>query len=1410
MKTFRFLITLALLLFITSEMQAQVVSNNNEDEVNKVDTRFAQDFVPGQVLVKFKDNSSIQVRRVNGKYRSASISAVDQLLQSYGVDDMEKLFPEEKVAKPKSQLRKRKAYNGTIVEEKNLDKVYWIKTNVLRPDSTLQLIEQLKAMDDVEYAEPNYYAYITSEGMPLSTCYNSALSSSSKIGVAKAETEQSVICSSPEQNPLYSQQWGIKALNIDQLWDKPIINKKRPVIAILDTGVDINHPDLVDNIWTNPREAEGETAYDDDNNGIVDDVHGWNFVDNYYDLTDRNSHGTHVAGIAAAADNGVGIIGANPLALIMPVKVMNDRGQGDVATICRGIKYAADNGADVINMSFGGRGFSNVEKEALDYAYITSILVASAGNYGKDIYNEYNPAEPGTLYPAAYYLVLGIQATSSGGGLASFSNYDPDGPIFSEDGADGRNYEIKAPGAGILSTVPDGGYKNMSGTSMSSPLFAGAVSALQMVKEYSSRDVLFGDLIHLKADFAQIYSDESHRIPKLDVCSIDTDDSSGNNNGQIDVGETILFSTILRNTWADATNIKLNLAVEERYQDFVDVLNPEVDFGWSLSAYARTIGTTPFRVRFSDDIGDGTRIKFLLSASCNENPEPVIQKMYVSVNNKSYLSSLIFNDTTIVAGKTLRIDKQITFQNGTILTIDPGACIEFIDEGRISGCTFNAKGTPDKPIRIKTLDDKQHSIHSTTSFQITTYGVYSNSDSTIFTLDKSPITPYYFSLSREKIIYYNIGESDPQKVFRLDDYINIPDSYDDIRVLLRDPEYITSAVKNLLKDYDDYCEEHKEGELSTNARISGNSYSFRIENNSISYCIFEGNITFWGGYDYLNINDCIYDNINNNPSVRAVRTNIYNSWIGEAPVTFSHSNIINCYFNSPGWYGNQSTCNIFTISPYIFKNGNNDYIDHAKNPSYLGTSREDLVRPHLIETDYGYGFGTIDLSNMPSRPYAEAHGIVWKVVVNGKDAQDEFEDLAPLGVGRHKFEVYFNRPMNVAVAPKISFGVREPYTQHAVTEDGSWSADSLIYTAYFTITGKTASDGPNLIYVYGAEDNEYFEIPYEKTRFNINIQAAGSMATGFAGEAGLGKVTLTWNNDENDFDDAMGFNLYRYTMVNDSTASDTLMVNKEIIDLETTEYIDYDVTPGTTYYYLYKVLSTDLREYDVSNTVAVTPLTSTKGDANGSGDVDVADVITTVNYAAGQSPKPFIFEAADMNEDTAIDILDVIGIIKTILNPNAETKPMIEATATYTIEDGVVYVDSPVALAGVQVQVATAEDADISVADDLKGFEHTAAWLSDNDYLFLAYNMNGKTLAPGKHALLYIGDSKISQMRLSDADGHNVMAIGSEATGIDRMATDVMKVKGIYDLQGRKISGNGDMKNLPKGIYIVNGQKVVR
>ena len=271
------------------------------------------------------------------------------------------------------------------------------------------------------------------------------------------------------------------------------------MIAIIDTGVDLTHPDLKDNLWTNQAEAEGEAGYDNDGNGFKGDVHGWDFINNTPNIRDNNMHGTHVAGIAAAANNGIGIIGANPLALIMPVSVMQSDGTGDVATIIQGINYAVANGATVLNLSLGTYANSHALRQALENAYSTAVIVAAAGNDHKCINSTHHPnpcygAAP--MFPAAYSFVLGVQATNQDGDLASFSNYDDDGQFFSavttKNDPDGFNYELKAPGTNMLSAIPGGKYKVLQGTSMAAPLVAGAISALKMVKDYETQEFLWG------------------------------------------------------------------------------------------------------------------------------------------------------------------------------------------------------------------------------------------------------------------------------------------------------------------------------------------------------------------------------------------------------------------------------------------------------------------------------------------------------------------------------------------------------------------------------------------------------------------------------------------------------------------------------------------------------------------------------------------------------------------------------------------------------------------------------------------------------------------------------------------------------------------------------------------------------
>ena len=1470
-----------LLLCATATPAFSQVSNDNEDEVNKIDQRMTKDFVPGQVLVKFKDASHVSVRRTKGKFQSASLAGVDAVLKDFGADDMEQLLPNEK---PRRTLRKTKAFNGTIVQERDLSQLYLVKLKEENLSRTTELVSKLNELDEVEYAEPNYKLY----------------------------TLDNTIDGFSGGNPFATNQWYLEEYGVTQLWDKPIVDGTRPVIAIIDTGVDLTHPDLVDNLWTNTAEAEGEEGYDNDNNGFKNDVHGWDFINNTPNIRDNNMHGTHVAGIAAAANNGIGIVGANPLAYIMPVSVMQSDGTGDVATIIKGVNYAAANGATVLNLSIGTYANSQALRQALGNAYQDCVIVAAAGNDHLAIYPECGmPAGP--MFPAAYSFVLGVQAYGIGG-FASFSNYDCDGPNYSvkstHNDPDGFNYELKAPGVNILSTIPGGNYKALSGTSMASPLVAGAISALRMVKEYDNQETLWGDLLHTD-NVAQAYY-LTERPAELDFTLLqfrdrkelnETTDEDYSNDGQVDAGETVSIYPVIRTTFGEASNIKLTLEMGDEFEDptVVDIVTPTADFGMHLDAYGKGVSLNPVQVKIADNVADNRHIKMKVVATCDESSQAFEMPFTLVVNNMIKIHGLTTGNMTLTADHVYYVDDNLVVMEGDTLTIEPGTRLEFAADVKLSSFgKLIANGTPEDPIvftgHVGEAPWKGIETHESGQISHDWKEIYTNADSTLFTLLPTEQTPIKIYVFFENVYYNSQSEEDPGRSFYLSDYLTggLYDFYDIVggghynwdlsnkQHLLTDPSFLTPAVLEMLNDWKEWIS-HYQYEPGRNNQTKCNCYFtgwsiFDNPRDIISYCRIDGVVGDHEGGNIYNywpyMKDCeisprwnwntlffmryingernVVKNAENNcfysGDIRDLRySNIVNNGMTYDAARYSQlkeNNYFNNYFKysaSGKYYGKFYS---------LFYKKTTPSIDHANFPSYLGTSREDIVRPYIYEMGNAPDtYGQIDLSNMRTTPVPEAHGIVWKVVVNGYDAQDEFEQLPPLGVGKHKFEVYFNRPMNVAVAPKIFFGVRDPWTQHAVAEDGAWSADSLIYTAYITIDGKTKSDGINRIYVYGAEDNEYFECPYEKDRFNINIQAAGSMATGFSAEAGLGRVDLTWNNENNNFDDAMGFNVYRYKeyealvpVLNEwgneipeldengnyqydengdwirkkemKTLRDTVRINTSIIDVTETSFTDYDVTPGETYYYYYKVLSTDLQEYDISNVVAVTPLTASLGDANGDTEVDVSDVMTVVNYASGLQPKPFIFEAADINTDLAIDILDVIGIIQKILHPEggANSLAVNEAEAIYTIEDGQLFVESPVALAGVQVQLAADEGTTFTTTETLKGFEQASAWLSDNDYLFLAFNMNGKVIPAGKHALLNIGDAEIARIRLSDGQGHNVRAIpGDNTTTVNRLASDAMNIKGIYTTSGIKITGDATKtQQLPKGVYIINGEKVVK
>jgi len=288
----------------------------------------------------------------------------------------------------------------------------------LPPDMTVEnALEVYNNDSDVEYAEPNYYVYFTKTPDDISFSklwglHNTGQSVNETSGTSDADID------APEA-------WEITTGSSDV------------VVAVVDSGVDYNHPDLSANIWTNAGEIE-DNGIDDDGNGYVDDVRGWDFVDDDNVPLDSHDHGTHVAGIiAAVGDNATGITGVGWTAKIMVLKA--GTAFGTIVDTVSAIEYASANGAHIINCSYGSPNFSQTEKDAIDAS--SAVVICAAGNDGTN--NDISPN-----YPSDYTSsnIISVAATDQNDGLATFDTGSSNFGVTSVD--------VAAPGTNIYSSRP--------------------------------------------------------------------------------------------------------------------------------------------------------------------------------------------------------------------------------------------------------------------------------------------------------------------------------------------------------------------------------------------------------------------------------------------------------------------------------------------------------------------------------------------------------------------------------------------------------------------------------------------------------------------------------------------------------------------------------------------------------------------------------------------------------------------------------------------------------------------------------------------------------------------------------------------------------------------------------------------
>ena len=308
-------------------------------------------------------------------------------------------------------------------------------------ENVIDTIEKLKAMPNIEYAEPNYNVYEFSE--PNDTYYQNG--------------KQAVL----------------DLIGAKKLWDFDI-DCSDVTVGVMDSGIQTNHEDLIDNIWVNTGEIAGD-GIDNDGNGYIDDIYGWNCGDSNGDVSYVSNHGVHVAGIVSAVtDNSKGVASVARNAKIASIKIFNSRGKSTLSYIIEGINYAKKNDINIINCSFGGAGWGStsvsIVKSAIE-AVPDIFFVIAAGNIATSTPQADNDRT--AVYPSQLTKdldnVISVANTTSSDELSSTSHY----------GA--TSVDIAAPGTVIYSTIPTSSYGTMSGTSMATPMVASAVAVMRAV-----------------------------------------------------------------------------------------------------------------------------------------------------------------------------------------------------------------------------------------------------------------------------------------------------------------------------------------------------------------------------------------------------------------------------------------------------------------------------------------------------------------------------------------------------------------------------------------------------------------------------------------------------------------------------------------------------------------------------------------------------------------------------------------------------------------------------------------------------------------------------------------------------------------------------------------------------------------
>ncbi len=602
----------------------------------------APEFVEGELLVSFKSEIADALnRRAKVSELATGNSALDVLNAEFGVREIQALF---------------RAPQGEKLPRR-LARIFKIELG--KGQDVLFAAERFAADSNVEFAEPNYLAHAL------------------------------ITPNDPEF--VQNQQWGLTKISAPAAWDRST-GSPSVTIAIIDSGMDLNHPDLAPKRWLNSGDPT-INGIDEDHNGLTDDVNGWNFIGNNNNPTDDNGHGTLVAGIAGAATfNNLGIAGMCWQCPLMTVKVANAAGTANYSDMATGILYAAQKGARVINVSLGGTADSQTLHTAIQSALnlpSNPVIIAGAGNANSEA----------LFYPAAYDEVLAVAGTDENDARVSTSNY-------------GSWVDVSAPGQNIRTTASGNAYATSSGTSLAAPFAAGLAGLLRSQNSGWSEGLVRS---HIIQTIDNIDAQNPSYIGKLGSGRINAAKAlntaprpqlvmtnysvNGIAQGKPNPGSNFPLKISIKNTWADASGVVGTLTTTDplvqpnaQGQNFGTILNgktienpaPFTLFVHQSAGYNHVI---PLKLRLTDNLGRTFDFNFNITTRSSDEP---IGPVTLTTN------------TTWTNDKIYIVNGNIAVTNGATLTIQPGTTIKFNGNYKlwIQGKLI-ANGTAAQPIVFK-------------------------------------------------------------------------------------------------------------------------------------------------------------------------------------------------------------------------------------------------------------------------------------------------------------------------------------------------------------------------------------------------------------------------------------------------------------------------------------------------------------------------------------------------------------------------------------------------------------------------------------------------------------------------------------------------------------------------------------